>query len=92
VEKTHAIDEFVDIAGVDLEINRIDVGKAFEERRLALHHRLCRERPEIAEAEDRGAVGNHRDEIALRGVVEGSTRLAMDAETREGYARRIGER
>ena len=92
MQETHAIDELVDIAGVDLEIDRIDIGKALEERRLALHHRLGRQRAEIAEAEHRGAVRDHRDEIALRRVVVGGARLAMDAQAREGDTRRIGER
>ena len=70
MQKAHAIDEFVDIAGVDFEIDRIDIGKALEQRRLALHHRLGRQRAEVAEAKHRGAVRDHRDEIALRGVIE----------------------
>ncbi len=92
VQEAHAIDELVDVAGVDLEIDRIDIGKALEQRAFALHDRLCRERAEVAEAEHRGAVRNDRDEIALRGVVEGGTRLAMDVQAGEGHPRRIGER
>ena len=79
VQKAHAIDELVDIAGVDLEIDRVDVGKALEQRAFALHDRLGGERAEIAEPQDRRAVRDHRDEIALRGVVEGGARLALDA-------------
>ena len=83
VQIAHAVDELVDVAGVDLEIDRIDVGKALEQRRLALHDRLRRERAEIAEAEHRGAVRDHRDEIALRGVVEGGARIALRCAGRE---------
>jgi hypothetical protein len=36
MQKTHAVDELVDIAGVDLEIDRVDVRKALEECRLPL--------------------------------------------------------
>ena len=74
VQETHAIDELVDIAGVDLEIDRVDVGEALEQRRLAFHDRLGGERAEIAEPQHRGAVRDHRDEIALGGVVEGGAR------------------
>src|SRR5271169_2418481 len=92
MQVAHAIDEFVDVAGVDLKIYRIDIGKAFEECRLALHYRLSGERTEVAETENRGAVRNHRDEISLRSVVEGGARIALDMQARKGHARRIGER
>ncbi len=53
------------------EIDGVDVGKPLEQHRLAFHHRLGRERAEVAEPEDRGAVGDDGDEIAFGGVVEG---------------------
>ena len=56
MQKSHAVDELLDIAGVDLEIDRVDVCETLEECRLALHHRLGRQRTEIAQAEHRGAV------------------------------------
>ena len=70
-EQLHAIDEFVRVLGRDFEIDGIDVGEALEQDRLAFHHRLGRERAEIAEAEDGGAVGDDGDEIALDRVVVG---------------------
>src|SRR3712207_6942435 len=42
--------------------------------RLAFHHRLGRQRAEVAEAQDGGAVGDHGDHVALRGVVVGGVR------------------
>ena len=60
-----AFDEPLAVLGRDLDVDRVDVGEALEQHRLAFHHRLRGERAEIAEAEDRGAVGNDRDEIAL---------------------------
>ena len=39
-EEAHAIDELVDVAGVDLDVDAVDVGEALEEHGLALHHRL----------------------------------------------------
>ena len=59
---------------VDLDVDRVDVGEALEQHRLAFHHRLRRERAEIAEAEDRGAVGDDRDEIALGRIIVGAGR------------------
>ena len=74
----HRVDELVDVLGVDLEVDRIDVGEALEEHRLAFHHRLRGERAEIAEAEDRGAVGDDGDQVAARRVVEGGVRILGD--------------
>src|SRR5215469_16962237 len=66
VQKANAIDELVDIPGVDFKIYRIDVGKALEQRAFAFHYRLGGERAEVAEPQHRGAVRDHRDEIAFR--------------------------
>ena len=88
----HAVDELVDVLGVDLEVDRIDVGEALEEHRLAFHHRLRGERAEIAEAEDGGAVGDDGDHVAARRVVEGACGVLGDRLHRHGDARRIGER
>ena len=85
------LDELVGILGVELDVDRIDVGEALEQHRLALHHRLGGQRAEIAEAEDRGAVGDHRDQIALGGIVIGRGRILGDRAHRHGDARRISE-
>ena len=63
-EIAHAVDELVDVLGVDLEVDGIDVGEALEQDRLAFHHRLGGQRAEIAEAEDGGAVGDDGDHVA----------------------------
>ena len=91
-EQLHAIDEFVRILGVDLEIDGVDVGEALEQHRLAFHHRLGRQRAEIAEAEDGGAVGDDGDEIALGRVVVGLALILGDGQHRHRDAGRIGER
>ena len=63
-EIAHAIDEFVDILRIDLKVDRIDIGEALEEDRLAFHDRLGRESAEIAEAENGRAVGDDGDHVA----------------------------
>ena len=78
-EDSARVDELVDVLGVDLEVDGIDVGEALEEHRLAFHHRLRGERAEIAEAEDGGAVGDDGDQVAARRVVEGGVRVLGDA-------------
>ena len=67
-EKSHGVDEFVGVFGVDFEIDGIDVGEALEQHRLAFHHRLGGERAEIAEAENGGAVGDDGDQVAAATV------------------------
>ena len=91
-EIAHRIDELVGVLGVDLEIDGIDVGEALEQDRLAFHHGLGGERAEVAEAEDRRAVGDHRDHVAARRVVEGRARGRPRCLDRHRDAGRIGER
>ena len=91
-EQPDAIDEFVRILGRDFEVDRIDVGEALEQHRLAFHHRLRRERAAIAEPENGGAIGDDCDEIALRRVVVGARLVFGDRQHRNGDAGRIGER
>src|SRR3546814_8087741 len=50
-EQLDRLDETLRIFGVDLEIDRIDVGEPLEQHRLAFHHRLRCQRAEIAEPE-----------------------------------------
>ena len=91
LEQFDRVDEALAVLGRDLDVDRIDVGEALEQHRFAFHHRLRRKRAEIAEAEDRGAVGNDRDEIALRGEIIGAGRVFGDRAHRLGDARRISE-
>ena len=46
----HRIDEFFGVFGVNLQINRVNIGKALEQHRLALHHRLGGQRAKVAKA------------------------------------------
>jgi hypothetical protein len=85
-------DDLVGIGGRDLDVDGVDVGEALEEHPLALHHRLGGQRAEIAQAQDGRAVGDHRHQIALGGVVVGRLRILGDLQHRHGDARRIGQR
>ena len=91
-EQLDAIDEFVRVFGRNFEVDRIDVGKALEQHRLAFHDRLGRQRAEIAETENGGAVGDDGDEIALGRVVVGTAFIFGDGQHRDRDARRIGQR
>ena len=91
LEQLDGVDEPLRVFGRDLDVDRIHVGEALEQHRLAFHHRLRRKRPEIAEAKDRRAVGDDRDEIALGGEVVGAGRILGDRPHRHRNAGRISK-
>ena len=64
-------DDLVGVARDDLDVDGVDVGEALEQHRLAFHHRLGGQRAQVAQAQDGGAVGDHRHQVALGGVVVG---------------------
>ena len=59
------IDDLLGVLGEHLDIDRVDVGKALEEDRLAFHDGLRCHRAKVAKAEDRGPVGDNGNHIAL---------------------------
>jgi hypothetical protein len=68
-----------------LDVDRIDVGEALEQHRLALHHGLGGERPDGAEAEHRGAVRDHADRGSA-GPCRGRRWTGLAAIARHGAA------
>ncbi len=90
-EKTHAVDEFVDIGGIDLQVDTVDIREPLEQHRLALHHRLRRQRADVAQAEHGRAVRDHRHDIAAVGVFVGIGLVLGDAQAGHRDAGRIGE-
>ena len=62
-------DELLRIARVHFNVKHIDVGEYFKQHALPFHHRLARLGANVAQPEHRGAVGDHRDQIAFGCVV-----------------------
>src|SRR5262245_23489939 len=91
-QQLDAIDDLIGVFGGNLEIDRIDIGKALEQNSLAFHDRLCRQRAAIAEAEDRGSVRDYRNEIALRGVIVSSSFVLGDGKDWYGDTRGVCKR
>ena len=91
LQRRHHLDEALGVGGVHLDVEHVDAGELLEEDRLALHHRLRRQRPDIAEPEHRAAVGDHRHQVAARGIVVGGGRIGRDRERSGRHPRRIGE-
>jgi len=87
----HAIDERVDVRRVHFDVDRIDIGETLEQHGLAFHHGLGGQRPQIAQAQNRRAVGNHGHEIAFGRVIEHGIRPLGDRTHGHGHAGRIGE-
>ena len=90
-EQCDRLDEFVGIFGGQFQVDRIDIGKALEQHRLAFHHRLRGQRTQIAKTKDRRAVRDHRHQIALGGIFIGIGRIVGDGPYGYRDARRIGE-
>ena len=67
-------DDLVDVLGVEADREGVDAGEPLEQRGLALHHRQRGDRPEVAQPEHRGAVGDHGDGVALDGQPAGVAR------------------
>jgi hypothetical protein len=64
-QQPHAVDERVDVARVDLQVDRVDVGEPLEEDRLALHHRLGGQGAQVAQPQHGRAVRDHGHQVAL---------------------------
>ena len=92
LERGDDVDQLLRVALVDLDVEAVDTGELLEQHALAFHHRLRGERADRAQAEYRGAVGDHRDEVRARGVQCRARRIAHDLLARRGDTGRIGER
>ena len=77
---------------VDLDVEYVDAGELLEQHRLAFHDGLGRERPDGAEAEHRGPVRHHRDEVRAGGEIRRLGGVGGDGVAGGGDARGVGER
>ena len=66
---------------------RVDAAELLEQHRLALHHRHRGGRPDVAEAEHGGAVGDDGDRVGHPGVVPGHRGIRGDRLADPGDAR-----
>jgi hypothetical protein len=67
----HGLDDLVGVLCGEADRERVDVGELLEEHGLALHHRHGGLGADVAEPEDRGAVGHDRHGVRLDRVLEG---------------------
>jgi len=92
LQRRDDLDQLVRILLVELDVEHVDAGELAEQAPLALHHRLARQRPDVPQAEHRGAVGHHADQVAARGVLGGQRRVVLDRQARIGHPGGIGQR
>jgi hypothetical protein len=77
---------------VELDVEDVDAGELLEQHRLAFHHRLGRQRADVAQAQHGGAVGDHAHQVAAGGVAEGIRRVGHDLFAGRGHAGAVGQR
>ena len=88
----HRLDEFIRVFSVEFDVDRVHICKAFEQNRLTFHHRLGAQRAKVAQTQNRGPVRDHRNKVALVGIVIGGRRVFGDGFTGNRHTRRIGQR
>jgi hypothetical protein len=86
------VDQLVRVFLVDLDVEHVDAGELLEQHALAFHHRLAGERADVAQAQHRGAVGDHADQVGARGQLAGLLRVGDDRLAGVGHAGRIRQR
>ncbi|KAG1255024.1 hypothetical protein G6F68_010578 [Rhizopus microsporus] len=86
------VDQLVRVGFIHFDVEHIDAGELLEQHALAFHHRLAGQRADVAQAQHRGAVGDHRHQVAARGQLAGLLRVGLDRFTGVRHARRIRQR
>ena len=93
LQRRDDIDQLVEVVFlVDLDVEDVDTGKLLEQDGLSLHHRLRRQRPDVAQPQHRRSVGDDRDQVAAAGVLERVVWVLDDFLARGGDPGRIGQR
>ncbi len=92
LERGDQVDQLVEVLFAHLDVEHVDAGELLEQHPLAFHHRLRGQRPDVAEPEHRGPVGDHGDQVAARREAKRIRRIGSDLFAGGGDAGRIGER
>ena len=87
----HSVDKGLGVFRVHFDIEHINTGKQLEQNPLAFHHRLGRQRTQIAKAQDGSAITDHGHQIALGSKAVGQLRLPGDLAHRFRHTRTIGQ-
>ena len=83
LERGDDVDQLVGVVLGEFDVEDVDAGELLEQAALAFHHRLAGQRADVAQAQHRGAVGDHADQVAARLVYSaasvGSSSIARQA-------------
>ena len=86
------VDEGLRAFRVHFDVEDVDAGETLEQNALAFHDRLGSQWAEVAQAQDGGAVGDDRYQVALAGVLVGQFGIATDFANGLGHAWAVGQR
>ena len=92
LESCHGFDKFLRVQLIDLDVENIDIGKFLEQYRLALHHRLGGQAADIAQPQNRRAIGDNGNQVTPGGIVRCRHRVFRDLPAGKGNPGRVGER
>ena len=84
-------DQLIGVFFVNFDVYRINAGEFLKQNRLAFHHGLGRQRTDGTKPQHRRAIGDHRHQIAARGIVKGSAGIGGYRLTRGGDTGGIGQ-
>ena len=87
LERGDDVDQLVGIVFGEFDVEDVDPGEFLEQAALAFHHRFAGQRPDVAQSQHRGAVGDHADQIGARRVFGRQRRIFSDRQTGIGHAR-----
>ena len=91
LQKLAKADDLFGVLGIHFQVENVDVREALEQHALAFHDRLAGQRSNVAETQDRGAVGDHRHQVPAGGVFESQLGLFVNFQARLRHARGIGQ-
>ena len=77
------------IFSVNLDIKHVNICECLQKKALAFHHRLARERPDVAQSKNSGSIRNNSHQITLRGVAVCIFWFVGYLKTGVSYTRRI---
>ena len=86
------VHQLVGVALGQFDVEHVDAREFLEEAPFAFHHRLARERADIAQPQHGRAVGDHAHQIAARRVFGRQGWIGLNVQARIGHARRIRQR
>ncbi len=90
-EQAHGVHDLIHVLAAYTQRDRVHIAESLEEDALAFHDGHARLGADVAETEDRSAVGDDRDGVPTARELIALVHVLLDLETRCGDAGRIGK-